>query len=87
MKSTWLQIISTPFQCKEEFRLRAWRSEFRSVDSCCLLQSQHPIQSLQPPAHFLPSPDKFSSSFPKVGRCGENMTRPQNLGQKGTPCQ
>lgn len=67
MKSTWLQIISTPFQYKEEFLLRAWRSEFRSVDSsCCLLQSQHPIQSLQPPAHFLPSPDKFSSSFPKV---------------------
>uniref|UniRef100_A0A8C9FKQ9 Uncharacterized protein n=1 Tax=Pavo cristatus TaxID=9049 RepID=A0A8C9FKQ9_PAVCR len=50
-----------------EFRLRAWRSEIRSVDSsCCLLQSQHPIQSLQPPANFLPSPDKFSSSFPRI---------------------
>uniref|UniRef100_A0A8V0X5Y8 Uncharacterized protein n=1 Tax=Gallus gallus TaxID=9031 RepID=A0A8V0X5Y8_CHICK len=54
-------------QCTKEFRLRAWRSEIRSVDtSCCLLQSQHPIQPLQPPTNFLPSPDKFSSSFPRV---------------------
>lgn len=67
MKSSWLKITSTPCQCKEEFRLRACRSEIRSVGfTCCLLQSQHPIQSAQPLTHFLPSLVKLYSFFPKV---------------------
>ncbi|CAM9618876.1 unnamed protein product [Bubo scandiacus] len=74
MKSSWLQIISTPCQCKEEFQLRACRRKIRSVDSpCCLLQSQYPIQSIQPLVHFLPSPDKYYSFFPRVAPGKEEL--------------